>query len=118
MEVLSAPFVSAADADALQLPPEDPRRDMLALANPLNEDEPLLQTTLLPGLFRVLNRNIGRGFGDVALFEMSLVFLPRLGGRAVAAGAAGEPGPDLRGTGLAGGRAARPAAARGRGAGR
>ena len=83
VEVLSAPFVSAADADALQLSPEDPRRDMLALANPLNEDEPLLQTTLLPGLFRVLNRNIGRGFGDVALFEMSLVFLPRLGGRAV-----------------------------------
>src|SRR5271166_271843 len=56
---------------------------MLALANPLNEDEPLLQTTLLPGLFRVLNRNIGRGFADVALFEMSLVFLPRLGGRTV-----------------------------------
>ena len=83
MEVLSAPFVSAADADALQLPPEDPRRDMLALANPLSDDEPLLQTTLLPGLFRVLNRNIGRGFGDVALFEMSLVFLPRLGGRVV-----------------------------------
>ena len=84
VEVLAAPFVSAADADALQLPPEDPRRDMLALANPLSDDEPLLQTTLLPGLFRVLNRNIGRGFGDVALFEMSVVFLPRLGGRAVA----------------------------------
>ncbi len=83
VEVLSTPFVSAADADRLQLPPEDPRRDMLALANPLNDDEPLLQTTLLPGLFRVLGRNIGRGFADVALFEMSLVFLPRLGGRTV-----------------------------------
>jgi len=84
VEVLAAPFVSAADADALQLPPGDPRRDMLALSNPLSDDEPLLQTTLLPGLFRVLNRNIGRGFGDVALFEMSVVFLPRLGGRTVA----------------------------------
>ena len=83
VEVLSMPFVSTADADALQLPPEDPRRDMLALANPLSDGEPLLQTTLLPGLFRVLNRNIGRGFADAALFEMSLVFLPRLGGRAV-----------------------------------
>ncbi len=83
VEVLSTPFVSAADADRLQLPPEDPRRDMLALANPLNDDEPLLQTTLLPGLFRVLNRNTGRGFADVALFEMSLVFLPRPGGRTV-----------------------------------
>ena len=83
VEVLSTPFVSAADADALQFPPEDPRRDMLALANPLSDDQPLLQTTLLPGLFRVLNRNIGRGFADVALFDMSAVFLPRLGGRTV-----------------------------------
>jgi phenylalanyl-tRNA synthetase beta chain len=83
VEVLSMPFVSPADADRLQLPPGDPRRDMLALANPLSDDEPLLQSTLLPGLFRVLNRNIGRGFADLALFETSVVFLPRLGGRVV-----------------------------------
>jgi phenylalanyl-tRNA synthetase beta chain len=84
VEVLSMPFGSAADADALQLPPEDMRRQALALVNPLSDDEPLLRTTLLPGLLRVLNRNIGRGFGDVALFEMGVVFLPRPGGRAVA----------------------------------
>lgn len=83
VEVLAAPFVSAADADGLRLPPEDPRRQMLALANPLSDDEPLLRATLLPGLFRVLNRNVGRGFADVALFELGLVYLPRLGGRAV-----------------------------------
>ena len=83
VEVLAAPFVSAADADALQLPPEDPRRQMLALANPLSDDEPLLRTTLLPGLFRVLNRNIGRGFADAALFELGLVYLTRPGGRVV-----------------------------------
>jgi phenylalanyl-tRNA synthetase beta chain len=79
VEVLSMPFGSAADADALQLPPEDMRRQALALVNPLSDDEPLL-----PGLMRVLGRNIGRGFGDVALFEMGVVFLPRPGGRAVA----------------------------------
>jgi phenylalanyl-tRNA synthetase beta chain len=84
VEVLAPPFGSAADADALQLPPEDPRRQALALANPLSDDEPLLQTTLLPGLLRVLARNIGRGFADVALFEMEAVFLPRPGGRAAA----------------------------------
>ncbi|MBV9792971.1 MAG: phenylalanine--tRNA ligase subunit beta [Actinobacteria bacterium] len=83
VEVLAAPFVSAADADALQLPPEDPRRQALALANPLSDDEPLLRTTLLPGLFRVLNRNVGRGFADAALFELGLVYLTRPGGRAV-----------------------------------
>ena len=49
-----------------------PRRQALAVADPLSEDEPLLRTTLLPGLLRVLARNIGRGFGDVALFETGL----------------------------------------------
>ncbi|MGH3156572.1 MAG: phenylalanine--tRNA ligase subunit beta, partial [Streptosporangiaceae bacterium] len=79
VEVLSWPFGSAADGDALQLPPEDPRRVALRVANPLSEDEPLLRTTLLPGLLRVLARNIGRGFADIALFEMGLVFHPRPG---------------------------------------
>jgi phenylalanyl-tRNA synthetase beta chain len=54
------------------------------IANPLSEDEPQLRTTLLPGLLRVLARNIGRGFADVALFEMGLVFHPRPGARGLA----------------------------------
>jgi phenylalanyl-tRNA synthetase beta chain len=51
----------------------------VVVANPLSEDEPVLRTTLLPGLFRVLARNIGRGFADTALFEIGLVFRPRPG---------------------------------------
>jgi len=35
------------------------------IANPLNDDEPLMRTMVLPGLLRVLVRNIGRGFTDV-----------------------------------------------------
>ena len=50
-------------------PPDDPRRRAPVIANPLNDDEPLLRTMLLPGLLRVLVRNIGRGFPDVGLFE-------------------------------------------------
>jgi phenylalanyl-tRNA synthetase beta chain len=95
VEVLAAPFVSAADADALQLPPDDPRRQTLAVANPLSDDEPLLRTTLLPGLFRVLNRNIGRGFADSALFELGLVYLPRPGGRAVPPALPVDRAPDF-----------------------
>jgi phenylalanyl-tRNA synthetase beta chain len=79
VEVLSSPFVSRQDADLLGLPPEDMRRPAVVIANPLSEDEPLLRTTLLPGLFRVLARNIGRGFTDTALFEIGLVFRPRPG---------------------------------------
>jgi len=79
VEVLSQPFVSTADFDRLQLPADDPRRTAVRLANPLTEEEPLLRTTLLPGLMRVLARNVGRGFADVALYEMGLVFRPRPG---------------------------------------
>ena len=77
VEVLSHPFVAGTDYDRLQLPADDPRRTALRLANPLSEDEPLLRTTLLPGLLRVLARNAGRGFADLALYEMGLVFRPR-----------------------------------------
>jgi phenylalanyl-tRNA synthetase beta chain len=78
VEVLTYPFSSAGDWDALHLPADDPRRHALRLANPLSEDEPLLRTTLLPGLFRSLARNIGRGFPDAALFELGLVYRPEL----------------------------------------
>jgi phenylalanyl-tRNA synthetase beta chain len=77
VEVLSFPFVSVRDFDALELGKDDPRRRALALANPLSDDEPLLRTTLLPGLLRTLARNAGRGFADTALYEMGLVYLPR-----------------------------------------
>ncbi len=81
VEVLSSPFGSAADADRLQLDPHDPRRRAPEIANPIREEEPLLRTTLLPGLLRVLGRNVGRGFADVALFELGLVFLTRPDGQ-------------------------------------
>jgi phenylalanyl-tRNA synthetase beta chain len=79
VEVLSSPFVPTADADLLGLSAEDLRRLAVTVANPLNDDEPLLRTTLLPGLFRTLSRNVGRGFPDVAVFEIGQVFRPRPG---------------------------------------
>jgi len=84
VEVISNPFCSPADADRLQLTPDDPRRSVPRLVNPIKEDEPLLRGTLLPGLLRVLGRNIGRGFADVALFELGQVFLTRPDGQAAA----------------------------------
>jgi phenylalanyl-tRNA synthetase beta chain len=84
VEVLSSPFGPRSDADLLGLPPEDLRRLAVTVANPLSEDEPLLRTTVLPGLFRVLARNVGRGFADTALFEIGQVFRPRPGASASA----------------------------------
>ncbi|MFC4533476.1 phenylalanine--tRNA ligase subunit beta [Sphaerisporangium dianthi] len=76
VETLAYPFIGTRDLDGLQLSAGDPRRRTARLANPLSEDEPLMRTTLLPGLFKTLVRNIGRGAGDVALFESGLVYRP------------------------------------------
>jgi phenylalanyl-tRNA synthetase beta chain len=79
VEVLSYPFISGDDFDRLLLPGDDARRAAVRLANPLSEDEPLMRTTLLPGLLKTLVRNVGRGFTDVALFETGSVYRPRPG---------------------------------------
>jgi phenylalanyl-tRNA synthetase beta chain len=76
VEVLTYPFTSAARADELGLPPDDPRRRALALANPLSDEQPLLRTSLLATLVDALRRNTGRGAGDVALFEVGRVTRP------------------------------------------
>jgi phenylalanyl-tRNA synthetase beta chain len=76
VEVLSYPFMSAATLDAMGVPEDDPRRVAVRLANPLSDEEPLLRTTLLPGLLTALRRNVGRGQTDLVLFESGLVFRP------------------------------------------
>ncbi len=76
-EVLSFPFIGAADLDTLGLPPDDVRRRAVALRNPLDADRRLMRTTLLPGLLDTVLRNISRGARDLLVFEIGSVFLPR-----------------------------------------
>ena len=74
VEVLTFPWASSADADALGLDADDPRRRTVALTNPLAETAPLLRTSILPGLFGAVARNASRGTDDLALFEAGRVF--------------------------------------------
>lgn len=79
VEVLCYPFIGPGVFDQLGLPADDERRLTMRVANPLNDEEPLLRTTLLPPLLATLRRNLGRGHRDLSLFEMSLVFQPSPG---------------------------------------
>jgi phenylalanyl-tRNA synthetase beta chain len=81
-EVISGAFSSVADFDRMLLPEDDPRRLAVRIANPLRDEEPLLRTTLLPGLFEVAGRNAGRGFPDLSLFEIGNVARNNRGARA------------------------------------
>ncbi|SEF13845.1 phenylalanine--tRNA ligase subunit beta [Streptomyces sp. Ag109_O5-10] len=77
VEAPNYPFVSEQVFDQLGLAADDPARRVVRLTNPLNDEEPALRTSLLPGLLGALRRNDGRGAHDLALFETGLVFLPR-----------------------------------------
>ncbi|MFF9130810.1 phenylalanine--tRNA ligase subunit beta [Streptomyces sp. NPDC014806] len=77
VEAPNYPFVSEQVFDQLGLEADDPARRVVKLTNPLNDEEPALRTSLLPGLLGALRRNDGRGSHDLALFETGLVFHPR-----------------------------------------
>ncbi|MEU9992080.1 phenylalanine--tRNA ligase subunit beta [Streptomyces sp. NPDC048045] len=76
VEAPTYPFVAEQAFDHLGLEADDPARRVVKLVNPLNDEEPALRTTLLPGLLGALRRNDGRGSHDLALFETGLVFQP------------------------------------------
>ncbi|MFI7063537.1 phenylalanine--tRNA ligase subunit beta [Kribbella sp. NPDC050124] len=76
-EVVSYPFTGEADFDAMGLPADDARRTTVKLVNPLSDEEPSMQTTLLATLLRTAERNVGRGNTDLAIFQTGLVFLPK-----------------------------------------
>ncbi len=70
-EVLNYPFVSKNDlaiANQLSKP--------VALFNPISENEPYLRTSLFPGLFKALERNISRGQENVQIYEAGHIFTP------------------------------------------
>jgi phenylalanyl-tRNA synthetase beta chain len=93
VEVRNYPFMGVAEFDALGIPAKDSRRHAMQLANPLSDEQPLMRTTLLPGLAGALARNISRGFTDVALFEISSVSL--LSADQSATGATNPPRPSV-----------------------
>jgi phenylalanyl-tRNA synthetase beta chain len=90
VEVVTTPFVSEQALTALGLDRFDPPR----LQNPLSEEEGLLRPSLLPGLLHALQRNVGRGLHDVALYETGSVFRGRGSVVADVPGTADRPTPE------------------------
>ncbi|QPC86121.1 phenylalanine--tRNA ligase subunit beta [Mesorhizobium sp. NBSH29] len=66
MEAINWSFISAKHAQAFA-----GGQPALRLANPIAADMSDMRPSLLPGLLSAVQRNVDRGFGDVALFEVS-----------------------------------------------
>lgn len=69
-EVLNYPFVSKIDLDIT----DDSSKSIL-LYNPISENEPYLRTSLFPGLFKALERNLSRGQENIQLYEAGHIFI-------------------------------------------
>jgi phenylalanyl-tRNA synthetase beta chain len=75
-EVITYSFVTPRSADAMGLGPEDFRRRMLRIANPLTEDQSVMRTALVFSLLKTMLDNVNTGNLDLKLFEIGKVFHP------------------------------------------
>jgi phenylalanyl-tRNA synthetase beta chain len=73
-EVVTFAFVSPDAVRRLRVPRDDLRARVLAIGNPLSEDQSVMRTTLVPGLLEVARHNVARDMPDLAVFETGRVF--------------------------------------------
>ncbi len=79
-EVRTSAFMDRRDPDRLGLPAGETRRRFVSLRNPLVAALDTMRTTLLPGMFRVLQHNLNRESSSLRLACIDRVFLDVPGG--------------------------------------
>ena len=81
-EAVNYSFVHASSCDWLRLAPDDPRRKLVHILNPLSEDQAVMRTSLLPGLLNTIQYNAAREVKTARVFEIGKIFLnTRKGGQ-------------------------------------
>jgi phenylalanyl-tRNA synthetase beta chain len=81
-EILAWSFAAPSLADRVGIPEDDPRHRVVALANPMSEEQSVLRTTLLGPLLDNVERNRARGHDDVRLWAYGAIYLAHEGGAA------------------------------------
>jgi phenylalanyl-tRNA synthetase beta chain len=74
-EVINYSFMNPDDLNLLSVPEGDARRRVIALMNPLRQEESLMRTTLIPSLLNNFLYNQARGISEIALYEVSKIFV-------------------------------------------
>lgn len=73
-EAINYSFLNPKIVDQLNLAPDDRRRDLIYIRNPLRQEESAMRTTIIPALLHNVNTNIKHGEKTLRLFEISKVF--------------------------------------------
>ncbi len=74
-EAINYSFTARASCDRLALPDNDRRRRMLAILNPLSEEQAVMRTSLIPGMLEAMGKNIAYQVRDLKLFELGKIYL-------------------------------------------
>jgi phenylalanyl-tRNA synthetase beta chain len=78
-EVITYSFIHPDAFGRILLGDEDSRRNVVAILNPLTEEQSVMRTTLLPGLMETAVRNISYRLMSPHLFEMRRIYLTEAG---------------------------------------
>ncbi len=76
-EVVNYSFSDPKSCDLLRLSPDDERRNLLSILNPLTEDQSAMRTSLIPGLLRNMNLNLSQQMRNIKIFEVGNTFVSR-----------------------------------------
>lgn len=76
-EVIAYSFMGPKSLDRLRIPSDHPLRRACRIANPVNQEQGWLRTTLIPGLLEIVERNVNKRALRVNIFEIGRVFSRR-----------------------------------------
>jgi phenylalanyl-tRNA synthetase beta chain len=74
-EIITYSFASQHSCNQLNLTPDDPRRSLLKILNPLTDDQAVMRTSLIPGLLSTLHRNLAQQNRNIKGFEVGKIFI-------------------------------------------
>ncbi len=79
-ETINYSFIHQDSGDRMRFKPDDARRDVVRILNPLTEDQAVMRTSLIPGLLETMQRNLARQSRTIKLFESGKIFIHKNAG--------------------------------------
>jgi phenylalanyl-tRNA synthetase beta chain len=76
-EAINYSFMDRRACDYIQLPPNDVRRRLVTIMNPLTEDQAVMRTSMVPGMLGTMHRNSTKQVKNLKLFEIGKIYIGR-----------------------------------------
>ena len=74
-EAVNYSFAHKQSGDQLKFAPDDPRRKLVEILNPLTEDQAAMRTSLVPGLLEAVHYNFSQQIKNLKIFEIGKIFI-------------------------------------------